>query len=210
MSKDDTKRALFAAALSLGTIVSLAALAVACSQVAGIDVTYADGGGTASGEGGGNGNNVGDGGIGASPDARIELPIFSDASFADPDSSSPVWPSCFPPNDDAGPCDGTQGLGCCYSPGGAATCIEIAAIATQCQNGIFIGCQQTDPTTESFCCWNHGMGTGASSLFSASCGDRPMACTDDSQCPGSKCSKVTCGGALEIGACGATPPVCPQ
>jgi hypothetical protein len=199
----DKRRAAIAAALSLVAIAAIAAFESACSQVAGIDVTYADSG-SASADGGTGG---GEGGQLAAPDASIQIPTFTDASFAADDAHTPIWPTCLP--DDGGtPCDGTQGLGCCITPTGSS-CIDTASIATQCQNGIFVGCQETDPTTESFCCWNHGMSAGASSLFSATCGDRPIACTDSSQCPGGgTCMTTTCG-LLVIGACGAAP-VCPK
>jgi hypothetical protein len=191
----------------IGALAIAASALFACAQVAGIDVTYADGGTTSANQSVDGGSGGGEGGQVGSPEASVAIPVVTDASFAAPDAGSPVWPSCLP--DDAGWCDGTQGLGCCFGAGGTASCIDVASAATACKGGIFIGCQQTDPTTESVCCWNDGMGAGASSLFSASCGNRPMACTDDSQCPGGKCAKTTCG-TLEIGACGSTAPECPK
>jgi len=110
------------------------------------------------------------------------------------------------------PCDQTEGLGCCLS-NGASYCAQSDGTCGANGPAVFVGCERSDPTTESLCCWtSEGAGAGATALtgYAADCGARAMACVDDSDCAGEKCNHLACDG-VTLGVCGAgAMPACPS
>jgi hypothetical protein len=130
---------------------------------------------------------------GASPDTGSAIP-----AEAGRDSAS--GPPC--------PCNTEMtGQYCCIPSGAQAPFCTADGMACTNANGIFVFCQSSDPTTQSVCCWNDGVGPGAAALYATSCGSRPSACAQTSNCSEGTCQTTVCGG-VTIGACG-TQPSCP-
>jgi hypothetical protein len=103
------------------------------------------------------------------------------------------------------PCDtATTGQYCCIPSGTEAPFCTSDGTSCISANGIFVFCQSSDPTTESVCCWNGGVGPGAAALYATTCGTRPAACAQASDCSGGTCQTTVCAG-VTIGACGAQP-----
>jgi hypothetical protein len=114
------------------------------------------------------------------------------------------------------PCDESAGVGCCIpSGGGSPFCTADTSLCAQ-QKGAYLRCEHPDPITESVCCWHpatsdDGTGVGTVAALAGACNGGPTACLVASDCAGSGqtgCTTVVCRG-ITIGACGATPPVCP-
>jgi hypothetical protein len=170
-------------ALSLGApALSIAFVIglVACESATNLDVVYADA--SAAGEA-----------------------SSADAGLAEA-SPLAVFSGC--------PCDERSGLGCCIPAVGAPFCTGDSALCAEAK-GVHVKCTQPDPVSESACCWRPATDGGAVSVaaLAATCAGGSSACAVDTDCAGTgqtKCSLSTCAGAVTIGACGPTPPVCPQ
>lgn len=189
-------------------VAVLAVAGAACGSIAELDVKYDSVNASADG-GSGDGASESDTGR-----------IVRDGSFVEPDAFEPIVlePSdagpCDPSSDPGGGCDFTQGLGCCIRPGGSSECIFQWEVATKCQNSLFVGCREDDPTSESACCWRTGPNDTRMSVLAASCDGGTHAClVDGGACPGNAtCNESVCpipGGSFPIGTCGAAAEACP-
>jgi hypothetical protein len=109
------------------------------------------------------------------------------------------------------PCDERAGEGCCMPSAGKPFCTSDQTVCTEAK-GTHLRCVGPEVTTESVCCWR-GSGAGAQTALAAACDGGPAACTTNTDCAGTgqTCALARCfGGAITIGACGKTPPTCPQ
>lgn len=170
-----------ATASALALVVTLAA----CEGATNLDVVYAN--------------------AGATPDSS--MPEGGAGEAGGGESGPPaVLSAC--------PCDEREGLGCCIPAVGAPFCTADTTVCAEAK-GIHVKCSHPDPLTESACCWRPAAAGGPLTVaaLAATCGGDSSACTVDTDCAGTgqtKCSLSTCAGAVTIGACGPTPPACPQ
>ena len=103
-------------------------------------------------------------------------------------------------------CDQSQGFGCCLLPNTDAFCADNAS-ANGCagKGGMFIGCEQGNTVADALCCWNFGTGPGSLTALSTTCGQRPVACMTNADCPNNGACKITICRGLKVGACGIAP-----
>lgn len=110
------------------------------------------------------------------------------------------------------PCDETMGEGCCMPSAGKPFCTTDQTVCADAK-GIHLRCVRPEVATESMCCWR-GSGATAQTGLAAACDGGPAACLANTDCAGTgetTCALARCfGGAITIGACGPTPPTCPQ
>lgn len=158
-------------------------------------------------------------GLGACESATNLDVVYGDASTAPDarngaldggagDAAAPITPALLP----GCPCEESAGLGCCMPGAGTPFCTGDTS-ACAAAKGTYLRCTRPDPGTESVCCW-HGSGAGAVTALASACDGGAVACESATDCAGSgetSCALATCfGGAIVIGACGSTPPTCPQ
>jgi hypothetical protein len=185
------------------TLACAAVTATACTEVP-LDYTRHTDGGSADGEteAGGPLEDAGpDTPADAPPDAPAsDGPAATESGPPSPTAEAGSGPPC-PCNSEA------TGQYCCI-PGGAAApfCTSDGASCTGA-SGIFVFCVSYDPETASQCCWNDSPSAGGAALYASSCGTRPVACTQPSDCVGQACNTKVCKG-VTIGACGVEP-ACP-
>jgi hypothetical protein len=171
-------------ALAAGAIAMLGVGLVACEAATNLDVRYGDASAAIEASSG-----DADGGTTAEGGA--------------PGTGTPVFAGC--------PCDEQQGQGCCMPSAGNPFCTADEAICASV-TGTHLRCVRPDTTSESVCCW-HGSGATARTALAAACDGGPAACASDGDCAGTgeTCAIARCfGGTITIGACGKTPPTCPQ
>lgn len=174
------ERASTAALVVLGSALAAVLGLAACESAANLDVTYGDAGAAAPIDGG-------------------------------PDAVAPPIPASF----SGCPCDESAGFGCCVVPGGGSYCTTDTTLCTNVDQGMYLRCAHPDPSTESMCCWHlgtAGTANGAIAAYASGCDGGSPACTANGDCAGTgfdACKITKCNG-VDIGACAAAAPPCPQ
>jgi hypothetical protein len=159
---------------------------VGCESLSNFDITYAP---------------RNDGGAGDA-EAGVDLDAMADA-LPSLDGGNPTRP----PDASDCPCSLALSEGCCILANVTPFCTSAASACTAA-NGIAIFCTGYDMSSQSECCWNGPPGPSSAAQYATSCGSRPTACAQPTDCTGSQgCETVSCSGVV-IGACGLRP-VCP-